>query len=57
MGRRPLRVCWVLTRLENRGWVQSEKTGEDRVWRPSFAARWYEARIGTAATGKGNDNA
>jgi predicted transcriptional regulator len=52
-GRWALRVCWVLTRLENRGWVQSEKTGQDRVWYPSFAACWYEAKINAASAGEG----
>ena len=50
LGRRPLRVCLILARLELGGWVTSERTGRDRVYRPAYAACWYEGKIETAAT-------
>jgi hypothetical protein len=48
LGRGEFRVLWVLGRLIRSSWVTSERTGRDRVYRPAYAACWYEARIGGA---------
>lgn len=45
LGRWPLRVCWVLSRLELLGWVTSEMTVRGRVYRPSYDAHWYKRRV------------
>jgi hypothetical protein len=45
LGCRPLRACLVLSRLELSGWVTSEKTGGDRVYRAVYNPQWYAARI------------
>ena len=49
LGRGEFRVLWVLSRLKLSGWVTSERTGRDRVYRPAYDACWYEARITTTA--------
>lgn len=43
--RRPFWVCLALARLEGLGWVTSERTGRDRVYRPAYAAHWYMGRL------------
>jgi predicted transcriptional regulator len=45
LGRREFRVLMVLARLKRKGWVTSERAGEDQVWRPAYDSCWYEARI------------
>lgn len=49
LGRWPfpaVRVCLALSRLEHSGWVTTEWTGQDRVYRPAYFPGWYEPRIG-----------
>ena len=46
LGRREFRVLLVLSRLKLSGWVTSERTAGNQVWRPAHAACWYEVRIG-----------
>ena len=45
VGRWPIRVCWMLARLEGLGWVTSEMTVRGRVYQPRYDAFWYRGRV------------
>ena len=45
LGRWPIRVCWMLARLEGLGWVTSKMTVRGRVYQPRYEAYWYKSRV------------